>query len=385
MQTYPKFAHNPSLNMPYPLLFSPQRLGPITLKNRAIVSSLTRASATQDGLVTPLMKSYYTDYGRGGWGMIATEATYIDQKYSQGYSYQPGIANQQQADSWAEVVEAVHAQGTPIYMQLFHAGSVNQGNHWVSESIAPSAVRPKSVQVSRYRGNNEPFQMPRVMTQQEIDEVIVSFAEAARRAISVGFDGVEIHGANGYLPDQFLTTYTNQRTDRYNGDVMARLRFHLELLNAVRAAIPGKLLGVRISQTKVTDLEYSWPGQVEDAQVIFSEIAKTDVDFIHVAAHHGVNPVFGTSKSLSGLAKEYSGLPIIANGKLHEPLSAESALKNGEGDFVSIGKGALADPHWPNKLLAGQVPIEFVPDMISPLATLENYYDWRTRTSGSDQ
>jgi 2,4-dienoyl-CoA reductase-like NADH-dependent reductase (Old Yellow Enzyme family) len=166
---------------------------------------------------------------------------------------------------------------------------------------------------------------------------------------------------------------------------MARLRFHLELLNAVRAAIPGKLLGVRISQTKVTDLEYSWPGQVEDAQVIFSEIAKTDVDFIHVAAHHGVNPVFGTSKSLSGLAKEYSGLPIIANGKLHEPLSAESALKNGEGDFVSIGKGALADPHWPNKLLAGRVPIEFVPDMISPLATLENYYDWRSRTSGSDQ
>ena len=370
--------------MTYSHLFSPQDLGPIRLKNRAIVSSLTRASATEDGLVNPLMKSYYSEYAKGGWGMIATEATYVDQQYSQGYSYQPGIANQQQADSWADVVEAVHAQGTPIYLQLFHAGSVNQGNYWVKESIAPSPVRPKGVQVSRYRGNNEPFQMPREITQHEIEAVIISFAEAARRAISVGFDGVEVHGANGYLPDQFLTTYTNQRTDRYNGDVMARLRFHLELLNAVRAAIPNKLLGVRISQTKVTDLEYSWPGQVEDAKVIFSEIAKTKVDFIHVAAHHGVSPVFGTSKSLSGLAKDFSGLPVIANGKLHDPSIAEAALQSGEGDFVSIGKGALADPHWPNKILAGKPPIEFMPDMISPLATLENYYGWRANFLSSN-
>lgn len=368
--------------MRFPTLFSPARLGPLSLRNRAIVSSLTRASATDDGLVTAEMVRYYEHFARGGWGLIATEATYIDQKYSQGYLYQPGMANDDQAESWRRVVQAAHAHGTPIYMQLFHGGAVNQGNHWVQGSIAPSAVPPKGVQISRYRGHDGPFQTPREITLEEIQEVIQSFAHAARRAIDIGFDGVEIHGANGYLPDQFLTVYTNQRSDDYNGDVRKRLRFHLELLAAVRSAIPGKLLGVRISQTKVNDLEYSWPGQVEDAKIIFSEIARTHVDFIHVAAHHGVTPVFGTSKSLSGLARQFSGLPVITNGKLHDPVLAESALIDQEGDFVSIGKGALADPEWPMKVLGDKPPVAFHPDMISPLATLPNYYQWREKHLG---
>lgn len=359
--------------MNYPNLFSPRSLGSLELRNRTVVSSLTRTSATAEGLVTPAMIRYYTEFAKSGWGLIATEATYVDQQYSQGYFFQPGIANEQQAQSWVPLVKAVHEAGAPIYMQLFHGGAVNQGNNWVKGSLAPSAVQPKGTQISRYRGDGGPFQIPREITLQEIEQVIQSFAQAAQRAIEAGFDGVEIHGANGYLLDQFLTTYTNQRSDHYNGDIQARLRFHIELLTAVRKAIPGKLLGVRISQTKVNDLDYSWPGEVKDAQVIFSGLAATGIDFIHVAAHHGISPIFGGTKSLSGLAKKFSGLPVITNGKLHDPAVAESALLNNEGDFVSIGKGALADPHWPQKIINQQPPIEFNLDMISPFATLDNY------------
>jgi 2,4-dienoyl-CoA reductase-like NADH-dependent reductase (Old Yellow Enzyme family) len=372
--SYPSFDHqqpaHPTMN--YPHLFSPYALGPLALKNRAVVSSLTRASATD----------YYQRYAQGGWGLIGTEATYVDQQYSQGYLNQPGIASQAQAQSWRDVVHAVHAHGTPIYMQLFHGGAVNQGNHWVEGSIAPSAIPPKGVQISRYRGNGGPFQTPREITPQQIHAVIESFAQAAQRAIEAGFDGVEIHGANGYLPDQFLTTYTNQRRDHYNGDVRQRLRFHLELLRAVREAIPGRLLGVRMSQTKVNDLEYNWPGQLEDARVIFSEIAQTGVDFIHVAAHQGVTPVFGSSQSLSGLAKTFSGLPVITNGKLQDPALADQALADGEGDLVSIGKGALADADWATKVQNGVPPIQFHPDMITPYATLDNHEQWMA-THGS--
>jgi 2,4-dienoyl-CoA reductase-like NADH-dependent reductase (Old Yellow Enzyme family) len=367
----------PYPSMKYPRLFSPYQLGPLNLRNRAVVSSLTRASATEDGLVTPAMIEYYREFARGGWGLVATEATYVDLQYSQGYLNQPGIANDAQARGWQDVVKAVHECGTPIYMQLFHGGAVNQGNHWVQGSIAPSAIAPKGVQFSRYRGNGGPFQTPREITPIEIEAVIDSFALAAQRAIAAGFDGVEIHGANGYLPDQFLTTYTNQRRDDYNGGVRQRLKFHLKLLKAVRSAIPGSLLGVRLSQTKVNDLEYQWPGQLEDAKVIFLEIGQTGVDFIHVAAHQGVSPVFGSSKSLSGLAKQFSGLPVITNGKLHDPVLADQALADEEGDLVSIGKGALSDPHWALKVHQGLHPIEFDMGMISPYATLQNRAQWK--------
>ena len=365
----------------FPQLFSPGRLGRIPLSSRCLVSSLTRASATESGLVTEQMKRYYLEFAAGGWGGVLSEAIYIDEKYSQGYSFQPGLANASQTEYWAELVEAMHAAGAKFVAQLFHGGAVNQGNFWVSGSIAPSAVAPKGVQISRYRGNNGPFQMPREISREEIFEVIESYVKAAQNAKAAGFDGVELHGANGYLPDQFLTSYTNQRTDEFGGSLTNRLRFHILILEALRKALPDFTIGVRISQTKVNDLEYQWPGGDEDAKVIFPALEKAGADYIHVAAHLGVTPVFGTDRSLSGLAKRYTSLPVIANGKLHDPALAEQAIASGEGDFCSIGKGALADPDWPRKVRSGQLPTPFMPDMISPYATLDNYYGWRSQHS----
>ncbi len=361
----------------YPTLFSPGKLGSVALANRAIVSPMTRTSATVDGLATTQMVDYYAEYARGGWGLVATEATYIDEKYSQGYGNQPGIANAAQQESWRKVVDAVHAEGVPMFMQIFHAGAVNQGNHWVEGSIAPSAVQPKGEQIDRYNGSG-PFQTPREITRDEMDEVVTAYAAATRRAIEVGFDGVEVHGANGYLMDQFLTTYTNQRTDDYGGAIENRARFHIDVMTAVRAAADAAVpVGTRISQTKVNDLEYSWPGGDDDTQVVFGKLGQIGNIFIDVSAHLGCAPVFGTDKSLAGLAKRHSGLTVIANGKLHDPAEAERALSEDEGDFVAIAKGALADPAWPHKIAAGVEPIPFDPGMVRPLATLANTLAWR--------
>ena len=152
----------------YPLLFSEGQLGKLRLKNRALVSSLTRASATEKGLVTDQMRGYYKNFARGGWGAILSEAIYIDEKYSQGYAFQPGLANEEQANSWSSLVEGVHSEGGLIIAQIFHGGAVNQGNAWVTGSIAPSAVRPKGEQIDRYRGSGGLFQVPREITREEI-------------------------------------------------------------------------------------------------------------------------------------------------------------------------------------------------------------------------
>ncbi len=362
----------------YPRIFSPGKIGNLTLANRAMVSPLTRTSATTDGRVTQEMVDYYAEFARGGWGLVIAEATYIDTAYSQGYNTMPGIAYGVQQESWKPVVAAAHAAGTPIFLQIFHAGAINQGNHWQVGSISAANVQPLGEQIDRYGGSG-PFQKPREITREEMKDVVASFAAAARRAIAIGFDGVEVHGANGYLPDQFLTVYTNQRTDEYGGPIQNRIRYHVEIMQAVRDAVRDKPVGVRISQTKVNDLSYSWPGGVKDAEVIFPALARTGIDYIHVSAHLGAVPVFNQPLSLAGLAKSLTGLTIIGNGKLHEPKLADELIGKGEADFFTVGKGALADPAWARKVAAGLTPIPFDPGMTTPLANLANTAAWRQR------
>jgi 2,4-dienoyl-CoA reductase-like NADH-dependent reductase (Old Yellow Enzyme family) len=367
----------------YPNLFEAGEIRGVKTANRSVVSPMTRTSATEDGIVTDQMAEYYASYARGGWGLIITEGVYIDLKYSQGYTFQPGIATDEQRDSWRKVVDAVHAEGVPIFMQIFHCGAINQGNRWVEGSIAPSVVKPKGEQIPRYRGGAGGFQTPREITREEMAEIVQSYADAARRAIEVGFDGVEVHGANGYLPDEFLTVYANQRDDEYGGPIENRIRYHCEVMQAVRDAVPDHPVGVRISQTKVNDFEYEWPGGDDDAKVVFSSLAKTGIDFLDCSAHLGLAPVFGTERSLSGLAREYSGLPVMANGKLDEPGDAEAAIAKNEGDFVAIGKSALADYNWPKKIAANGDRVPFNPGMVMPYATLDGYEAfWEANPTG---
>lgn len=366
----------------FPTLFSPGNLNRTRLKNRCVVAPLTRTSATASGEATQQMADYYRTYAELGWGLVIAESTYVDRLSSQSYLNQPGMANSIQMAAWARVVAAVHGAGGRIVLQLSHAGALSQGNFWGHATLAPSPIQPVGEMAPRYKGEGR-FPLPREITREEISGIVEAFALAAVRAMQVGFDGVELHGANGYLPDQFLTAATNHREDAYGGSLENRQRFHLEVMSALREVVPAdRILGVRISQSKVNDFTATWPGGVADAQAIFTALGRVPGLYIHVSSHTGCAPVFGTGFSLAGLARRYSGHQVIANGKLNEEGMAESLLASGQADFVSLGKAALADPAWPQKIAAGVEPLPFSPEIFTPYATLDNDAAWRRRMGG---
>ena len=362
-------------------LFSPGRIGDVALSNRAVVAPMTRISAGPGGLATDEMAAYYAEYARGGFGLVITEGTYIDEAHSQGYVDQPGIANDAQHESWRKVVDAVHAEGVPVFMQLLHAGALIQHNDHVDEAVAPSAVEPVGEMAPHYKGEGK-FPTPREITKQEMKDIAAEFGAAAVRAIDAGFDGVEIHGANGYLADQFLTDYTNERGDEYGGPTARRVRYHTEIVAAVKQALDGRApFGIRISETKVNDLAHSWAGGVDDAKTIFGAVGEAGPTYIHVNAHRGFEPVFGSGKSLARLAREAAPrhVGIVACGKLNEPSLADAMLGDGTADATAIAKGALADPCWPRKITRDETLVAFDPEMLRPYATLENVRRWREK------
>lgn len=359
------------------LVFEPGRLGSLALPNRLIVAPMTRISATPDGMATADMAAYYAEYAKGGFGLVITEGTYPDTAHSQCYVNQPGLASDAQAAAWRPVVDAVHGAGGRIAVQLMHGGALTMHNRFVGETVAPSAVRPVGEQPPRYHGRGA-YPVPRALDGAEIPDIIAGFAAAAGRAVQAGFDAVEIHGANGYLVDQFLSHHTNLRTDDWGGTLEKRLRFAVEVARAVVAAVPSRIpVGIRISQTKVNDLSYVWQGGAADAAAIFTALGKTGVSYIHVSSHLGCGPVFDTGQSLAGLARSHAGCAVIANGKLEDTETARGLLQRGEADFLSLAKAALADPHWPAKLAAGQAPVPFDPGMLSPDGSIASTAAWR--------
>lgn len=370
------------------LLFETVALGSTTLDNRVGVAPMTRTSATEEGLATDQMVSYYTSFARGGFGLIITEGIYPDDKHSQGYFNQPGIVSEEQIQAWKKVVDSVHQAGAKIFAQLMHAGALSQGNRFMKESIAPSAVEPKGEQLEFYGGKG-PFPTPREATKEDITKVINGFVMAAKHAKSAGFDGVEIHGANGYILDQFLTDYTNQRTDEYGGSTENRVRLLVEVSKAVREAVgSGFTVGIRISQGKVNDYAHKWAGKEKDAEIIFGQLGQAGLDFIHVTEYEAWQPAFpegeGTSATdsafgdggatLAALAKKYGGIPVMANGHLEDPAKAAEVIDKGEADVITLGKGALANHDWVNKVKNGEPLAEFEPEkVLSPDAKIKEF------------
>lgn len=353
-------------------LFEPSKIGAVTVRNKLAVAPMSRVSALEDGVTGPLMKAYYEDYAQGGFGIIITEGLYTDEHYSQGYYKQPGIATNEQAASWQPILEAVHNQHAVIIAQLMHAGALSQHNRFTANTQAPSAVKPKGQQMSFYYGTGD-YRLPEALTVDEIKKVVRGFVDSALNAKSAGFDGVEIHGANGYLLDQFLTDYTNQREDEYGGSLTNRLRIFKEIIEAVRTAVGDEfIVGVRVSQKKVNDTEHLWHDGEKAAEQIFSLIKDSGADYIHTAEPVASEPAFPGSASLASLAKKYSGLPIIANGGIQDSLQATNVLENAQADFVSLGKVALANPDWPNLLKKGERLKSFEFAMLAPIADLAN-------------
>ncbi|MFC7322754.1 NADH:flavin oxidoreductase [Halobacillus campisalis] len=361
--------------MNYHHLFSDLKIKHRTLDNRFVVAPMTRISGEDDGRANITMQKYYERFAKGGFSAIISEGIYTDDRFSQGYKNQPGLANGSHTESWKPVVDAVKDNGAAFIAQLMHAGGQSQYNAYTDETAAPSAVAPKGEQLEFYGGKG-PFQTPKAMDSQDIEHAKYSFVQSAIRAKKSGFDGVELHGANGYLLDQFLTDYLNNRDDEYGGSLDHRLRIILQVIEDVREALgEDYIVGIRLSQAKVADGEHKWSGGEKDAEEIFTALGSTSLDYIHVTDADGAAPSFGEgTRTLAAAAKEFSRLPVIANGKLGDPDKAEQLLKQQHTDLVSLGTSALANPDLPNKVKSGMElePFDFQKTLL-PLAHIKDH------------
>jgi 2,4-dienoyl-CoA reductase-like NADH-dependent reductase (Old Yellow Enzyme family) len=358
----------------------PERIGRLTLANRLAVAPMTRVSAAPDGTPTTEMTDYYTTYAQGGFGLLITEGTYTDTAYSQGYLNQPGIVSREHVAAWREITEQVHAAGPQIIMQLMHAGALSQGNRYRDDTAGPSAVPPRGDKMPEYGGSGK-WPTPKTMSPADIETAVHGFVRSAARAKEAGFDGVEVHGANGYLVDQFLTGYTNLRDDSYGGPVAGRVRLAAEVVAAIRAEMGADFcVGIRLSQTKVNDFVHRWPGGTHDAKIIFAALAEANASYLHIASEG--RDWIETARldggvTITGLARQVTGLPVIANGGMHDLAQAAQVLSDGHADLVSLGRGALANPDLPRRLSQGRPLAEFDHMMLQPMATLGNARQWR--------
>ncbi|MFC0400158.1 NADH:flavin oxidoreductase [Paraburkholderia rhizosphaerae] len=356
------------------LILSPYDNSGIAVRNRIAVAPMTRITATEDGHPTQTMFDYYLRFAKGGFGLVVTEGIYTDKAFSQGYRFQPGLSDSTQAQAWAAFNRDMQARGAHVFAQLMHAGALSQGNIYRTHTVGPSAVRPKGKQMEFYHGNGL-YPEPRPMTDAEIDEAVQGYVDAAQRAVNIaGFSGVEIHGANGYLLDQFLTAETNRRTDRWGGDTKARVRLLADVVSTVKRNLGSTVpVGIRISQGKVNDYVSKWQGGEADAEIIFGTLAAAGANFIHVTEHEAWQPAFdGTQDSLVTLARRYApNVTIIANGSLHTAGRISHALSTG-ADIVTVGRGALANPDLPEVLARKRQPKTFDSSILHPVASIKD-------------
>ncbi|UTW11731.1 oxidoreductase [Marinobacterium rhizophilum] len=366
-------------------LFESTRLGRLPLGNRLAVAPMTRVSAGADGLVTDQMIEYYRGFAEGGFGLVITEGLYTDRVYSQGYQGQPGLTCQAQGESWKPLNQALHAAGARSIAQLMHAGALSQFNAFSSDTAGPSAIQPRGQQMSFYDGVGS-YALPRAMTVSDIDTAIRGFADAALLAQAAGFDGVEIHGANGYLLDQFLSVSTNARTDAYGGRPENRVRLICEVIQAVRhVTAKDFVVGVRISQTKVNDDQHRWPEAEAAAATIFSTIAQAGADYIHTTEPDAAAPAFEGSDSLASLAARFGGVPVIANGGVEAGDQALRLVQEQGAALVALGKAALANPDWARRVCEGSELRGFDFALLAPRADLENAQRYFTERSAGGQ
>ncbi len=357
----------------------PITFGSLQLKNHFVLAPMTRTSATPDGIPTALMASHYAGYAKGGFALLITEGIYVDKKASQGYENQPGIVNSQQIDGWRKVVDSVHSSGSKIFAQLMHAGTQFQSNIYTDQPIGPSSVKPKGAPLTLY-GDEKIWPSPVEMSEADINDVTQSFAESSKNAIAAGFDGVELHGANGYLLYQFLSPFFNQRKDNFGGSLEARLSCVVKIIWEVRKAVGDRYpLGIRLSQGTVTDPDYQFSDGEVGFRRIIEAVRDAGVDYVHTTDTDVSRPCFVQGEeSLASVAAGVSGIDVIVNGGISEVNHVSLASKYPKVLFA-LGKKALANPDFVERLAEGKKLVEFDFSMLQPKATIENELSWRSK------
>lgn len=348
------------------------------LKNRLVVAPMTRISADKKGKPTELMGDYYERFAKGGWGMIISEGVYTDQQASQGYSHQPGISDAPQTDAWRTIVERVKQHNCQFILQLMHAGAQCQHNEYTDTAIAPSAVQPKGEPLGWY-GDADGWPEVKAMDERDFDAVMQGFVGAVNRAREAGFDGVELHAANGYLLNEFLSDYFNRRNDQWSGDIGHRLTYVAMVVKAAKAAAKGNfIVGIRLSQITITDPDYQWPEGEEAMIKLVKALKEAGIDYIHTTDSDVNRKPFkgGSNKSLAEIVQEFSDIQLIVNGGIDEN-NYQHAASHYPSALLAVGKKGLANPDLPLRLKSGESVDELDFAMLQPSATLENEWQWR--------
>jgi N-ethylmaleimide reductase len=324
-------------------LFTPLTLGTLTLPNRVVMAPLTRCRAEDGHVPGPLMATYYGQ--RASAGLIVAEAT-MAMEGNSAFAREPGIHSQAQVEGWRQVTEAVHAAGGRIVLQIWHGGRachplLNGGR----VPVAPSAIAISGDEVNTPEGK-KPYTVPRALTDEELPTIVEGFRVAARNATAAGFDGVEVHGANGYLIDQFLRDGTNHRQGPYGGPVEHRARLLLEVLAAVRGETP--LMGLRLSPlNSYNDVRDSDP--VGLASWLGEHLNDRGLDYLHLMRGDFLGLQQGDV--LTPMRERFGGLLIANMG--YDAAGADAAIAAGTVDAVTFGNGFLANPDLPERLRLG--------------------------------
>jgi N-ethylmaleimide reductase len=343
--------------MHYPSLFSPLQIGPYRLRHRVVMAPLTRMRAERPSLAPrPLNAEYYRQRATPG-GLIIAEASPV-MATGHGSPGTPGIYSEQQVKGWRAVVDAVHAKGGLIFLQLWHVGRVSHSSFQPGGvlPVAPSAVPIADLNTMTAQGKPAPYETPRGLETDEIAGVVDSFRQAARNALQAGFDGVEIHGANGYLIEQFLQSRTNLRTDRYGGSTENRARFLMEIARAVIEVWGANRVGIRLSPYGIAN------GSGEaDPMPLYTHVIQS-LDPLGLAYLHFIEP----RSSGAGRAEVnhqnvpsamvlfrpiWNGVLISAGGFTGE--AADAAIAAGHADAIAFGRIFISNPDLPRRLEHG--------------------------------
>jgi N-ethylmaleimide reductase len=329
-------------------LFEPFKLGPITLENRLVMAPLTRNRAVPPGMVpSPLAVDYYGQ--RASAGLLVTEASQVSQQ-GQGYQDTPGIYSKEQVAAWRKVTDRVHERGGHIFIQLWHVGRISHTALQAGGAapIAPSAIRAKGK--TFVNGTFADVSEPRALELSEIPGIIEDFRRGAANAKEAGFDGVEIHGANGYLLDQFAKDGANKRTDSYGGSIENRARLMLEVSKAVAAEIGAEHIGIRISPvTPANDISDSNPQPLFD--YIVDQLNALKLIYIHVIEGATGGPRDIAPFDYASLRKRFAGAYVANNGYDFE--LANKVLAEGAADLIAFGKPFISNPDLVERLKRG--------------------------------
>lgn len=331
------------------ILLEPFKLGNMTLTNRAVMAPMTRCRATSDHLPTPIMATYYGQ--RADAGLIVSEGV-SPSPNGLGYARIPGLFSSAHVAAWKPVTEAVHARGGHIFIQLMHTGRVSHPLNMPegAQILAPSAVALEEQMWTDQEGM-QPYPVPKAMTENEICQTIEEYALSAQLAMEAGFDGVELHGANGYLIDQFLNTATNRRSDAWGGSVENRARFAVEVAKAVSGRIGADRTGIRLSPYGVFN------GAAADAEMealyiyLAKALSELGLAYIHIVDHSplGAPEVPWTTKD--AIRENFGGTIILSGG--YDAERARADLDAGRGQLVAFGRPFISNPDLIQKLSRG--------------------------------